>query len=275
MKIHILRCGYIQVAPEAAFCVGKTNHARLLAAPARDRLTLPVCVFLIEHPRGLILVDTGWRRDISPEGVYDLKAVGRVLPASSAALFRPYLPEGMAVSERLSAMGIRPQELECVLLTHLDPDHTAGLAHLRGAKRIVVPEDEYFWSGRSVYKKRQVWSLWTDQPIERLYYRASSMGPRKWAIDLFGDESVLMVNVPGHTDGQAAIVVRGGGKYVLLAADAAFSPRNWTEMVPPGFGFDRGMQLKSLEWIAETASDSACAAVFCSHDPDNPDELDF
>lgn len=275
MKIHILRCGYIQVAPEAAFCVGKTNHARLLAAPARDRLTLPVCVFLIEHPRGLVLVDTGWRRDISPEGVYDPKAVGRVLPASSAALFRPYLPEGMAVSERLSAMGIRPQELECVLLTHLDPDHTAGLAHLRGAKRIVVPEDEYFWSGRSVYKKRQVWSLWTDQPIERLYYRASTLGPRKWAIDLFGDESVLMVNVPGHTDGQAAIVVRGGGKYVLLAADAAFSPRNWTETVAPGFGFDRGMQLKSLKWIAETAMDSACAAVFCSHDPGNPDELDF
>ena len=59
----------------------------------------------------------------------------------------------------------------------------------------------------------------------------SPLGPNRWAIDLFGDESIQLVNVPGHTDGQAAIVVRNGGKFVLLAAE-------------PG-----------------------CAAVLCSHDP--------
>ena len=60
-------------------------------------------------------------------------------------------------------------------------------------------------------------------------------------------------------------MLRNDGKFVLLAADAAFSPRNWQEMITPGFGFDRAAQLKSLRWIAEMAADPDCAAVLCSH----------
>lgn len=268
MKLHVLRCGTIRVSETVPYGnrIDLKNTARQLAAPDRERLTLPVCVYLIEHPRGLILVDTGWCRDISPQGVYDPKAVAGVLPAHLAALFHPYVPEGMAVHEQLAARGIRPEDLECVLLTHLDADHVAGLRHVSGARRIVLPEDEYFWSCRTVYKARQPWSLWFDQPIERVFYRGSPLGPNRWAIDLFGDESVQLVNVPGHTDGQAAVIVRNGGRFVLLAADAAYSPRNWQEMITPGFGFGREWQLKSLRWIAQMAADPGCAAVLCSHD---------
>ena len=270
MNIHILHCGYIRVSETVPYGnrIDLKNTAKQLSAPDRARLTLPVCAYLIEHPAGLILVDTGWCREISPKGVYDPKAVSSVLPPHLAALFHPYLPKGMAVHEQLAELGIHPEDLTCVLLTHLDPDHVAGLRHLNGAPRIIVPEDEYFWSCRTVFKARQPRSLWLDQPLERPYYRGSSLGPNRWAIDLFGDESVRLVNVPGHTDGQAAVLLQNGGRFVLLAADAAYSPRNWCEMVTPGFGFSRDWQLKSLKWIAETASDPACAAVLCSHDPD-------
>ncbi len=269
MKIHVLHCGYIQVSESVPYgnSIDLKNTVKQLTAPDRNRITLPVCAYLIEHPKGLILVDTGWCRDISPRGVYDPEAVRKVLPPHLAALFHSYLPEGMAIHEQLAAMGIRPEELDCVLLTHLDADHVAGLRHVNKAKRIILPEDEYFWSCRTVYKTRQPWSLWHDQPIERLYYRGSPLGPNRWAIDLFGDESIQLVNVPGHTDGQAAIVVRGHSQFVLLAADAAYSPRNWQEMITPGFGFAREWQLKSLNWIAEMASDPGCVAVLCSHDP--------
>ena len=268
MKIHVLHCGYIQVSESVPYgnSIDLKNTVKQLTAPDRNRITLPVCAYLIEHPKGLILVDTGWCRDISPQGVYDPEAVRKVLPPHLAALFPPYLPEGMAIHEQLAAMGIRPEELDCVLLTHLDADHVAGLRHVNKAKRIILPEDEYFWSCRTVYKTRQPWSLWHDQPIERLYYRGSPLGPNRWAIDLFGDESIQLVNVPGHTDGQAAIIVRSGGRFVLLAADAAYSPRNWQEMITPGFGFAREWQLKSLKWIAEMAADPGCVAVLCSHD---------
>ena len=230
-------------------------------------MTLPVFTYLIEHPKGLILVDTGWCRDISPEGTYDPKAAAAVLPTRMAALFHPYLPKGMAIHEQLAGMGIQPEALDYVLLTHLDADHVAGLRHVSRAKQIVLPEYEYFWSCRTVYKTRQPQDLWIQYPMERPFYRGSPLGPNHWVIDLFGDESIQMVNVPGHTEGQAAIIVRNGKRFVLLAADAAFSPRNWQENIVPGFGFARDFQRKSLRWIAEMAADPGCAAVLCSHDP--------
>jgi glyoxylase-like metal-dependent hydrolase (beta-lactamase superfamily II) len=268
VKIHILHCGYIRVSETVPYgnCINLKNTAKQLTASERDRITLPVFAYLIEHPKGLILVDTGWCREISPEGVYDPQAVRAVLPSHLAALFRPWLPAGMAVREQLAVMGIRPEELEAVLLTHLDPDHVAGLKSVNRAKHILLPEDEYFWSCRSVYKARQPQSLWINQPIERVFYRGSALGPNRWAIDVLGDESIIMVNVPGHTDGQAAILVRSGGRFVLIAADAAFSPRNWKEGITPGFGFDREQQIKSLRWVAQKADDPACTAVLCSHD---------
>lgn len=269
MQIHVLHCGTIRVSETVPFGnrIDLKNSARQLAAPDSRRVTLPVCTYLIEHPRGLLLVDTGWCREISPAGVYDPAAVRRVLPSHLAAFYRPSLPAGQAIHEQLAARGLRPEDLTCVILTHLDPDHVAGLRHLTGAPRIVLPEDEYFWTCRTVYKARQPMSLWQDAPVERLYYRGSPIGPNRWAIDLFGDESVLLVNLPGHTDGQAAVLLRNGKRFALLTADAAFSPRNWKQLITPGYGFDRDAQLKSLRWIAEQAADPDCVAVLCSHDP--------
>ena len=269
IRIHILQCGSIRVSETVPY--GKRydllETTGQLYASDKNRIMLPVFAYLIEHPKGLVLVDTGWCRKISPEGVYNHKAVSTVLPSHLASFFHPVLPEGMAVHEQLGTMGIRPEDLDYVLLTHLDPDHVAGLQHVSTAKHIIVPEDEYFWSCRTVYRTRQPQDLWLKYPIERSFYRGSPLGPNHWVIDLFGDESVQMVNVPGHTDGQAAVVIRNGERFVLLAADAAFSPRNWQEMIVPGFGFDRERQRKSLLWIAEMAAESGCAAVLCSHDP--------
>lgn len=268
MKLHILRCGEIRVSETVPYggAISLRNTARQLAAPERARLTLPVFCYLVEHPHGLLLVDTGWCRAVSPRGVYDPAAARELLPGPLAAFYRPLLPSGEAIHEQLEARGLRPEDLDCVILTHLDPDHVAGLRHLKGARRIVLPEDEYFWSCRTVYKARQPRSLWGDAPIERLFYRGSALGPNRWVIDLFGDESVQLVNVPGHTDGQAAVLLRSGARFVLLTADAAFSPRNWQESIAPGYGFDHEQQLKSLRWIADMAADPACAAVLCSHD---------
>ena len=270
MKIHILQCGSICVDPTVPY--GKRldliEATRQLTAADKNRITLPVFTYLIEHPKGLILVDTGWCREISPEGVYDPKSVATVLPSLMAALLHPSVPKGMAIHEQLARMGIHPEELDYVLLTHLDPDHMSGLRHVNRAKHIVLPEYEYYWSCRAVYKTRQSQNLWIQYSMELPFYRGSSLGPNHWVIDLFGDESIQLVNVPGHTEGQAAVVIRNSGRFILLTADAAFSPRNWQEMIVPGFGFARDFQRKSLRWIADMAADPGCAAVLCSHDPD-------
>ena len=91
MKLHILRCGSMRVSPAVPFGNGINlqNSARELLSPDRKRVELPVFCFLLEHPRGPILVDAGWCRELSPAGVRRRAPgaagpSGRLLPAGAA-----------------------------------------------------------------------------------------------------------------------------------------------------------------------------------------------
>lgn len=271
MKIHILHCGTVNLPRNAP---GKLAVTSL--SDEKRRVTLPVCTYLLEHPRGLVLVDTGWCRDISPEGVYSPAAVQTVLGAPLAAFYKPEVKHGQAVHEQLAARGIRPEDLELVIITHLDPDHVSGVKHLKGAKRIIMPEDEYFWSCRTVYKLRQPWKLWMNEGIERVYYRGFGGVPNNWAIDVFGDETLYMVNLPGHTDGMCGVVAANGKRFALMCADAGFSRRSWEALDVPGFGFDKELELKCLKWIKEMSEKPGCVGVYASHDAEQaPRTIEF
>ena len=103
---------------------------RAVLTPDTQRVELPVSAFLIEHKSGLLLVDTGLCRDISPEGVYDRKTSEKVLSKHLASVYHPHVPDGMAIHEQLASMGIRPDELEAVIITNFDIDHVAGRKHV-------------------------------------------------------------------------------------------------------------------------------------------------
>ena len=97
------------------------------------------------------------------------------------------------------------------------------------------------------------------------------------AVDITGDESIMMVSLPGHTDGHAGFIVRNvkSGRFVLIAGDAAFSRRNWEDMTPPGFSADAELHRRTLGWIANAAAGPDCAAVLCSHDAEGENEIIF
>lgn len=270
MKIHIFNCGYINIHEDLLYNGGNmaADLSKAATAPASRRVELPVFSYLIEHKAGLFLVDTGWSRAVSPKGVYDRAAAGRELPKHLAAMYHPYVPEGKAVAEQLASMGISPADLDAVLITHFDPDHVSGLRSVRTAKRIIVPEDEAYWSVRTKYRIRQPRELWDIDEKERVFYRGQLLGPMHKAFDVTDDGSIKMVSIPGHTDGMAGVLVREGGRYVLLASDAAVSRRSWERMEPPGYAASYKLQTRTLRWLAETAGDPECAGVLCSHDPD-------
>lgn len=278
IRIHPLCCGYMQVSETVPLGNGKSvkNSAIQMLTKTDRRMKLPVFAYLIEHPDALILVDTGWCRDLSPKGVYDPAAVKKVLPSHLASFYQPYVPAGMAIHEQLAERGIRPEDLDIVLLTHFDPDHVAGIRHVKDAKRILVAEDEYFWNCRVVYQMRQPKSLFEGIPMEHYWYRGSDLGTNRWAYDLLGDNTILCVNIPGHTDGLCSVIVQNGEllehkrKFALLTSDAAFLPKNWEEDIIPGRGFDPTLQRKGVRWIKAQAAMDSCVGVFTSHDPDIP-----
>ena len=115
-----------------------------------------------------------------------------------------------------------------------------------------------------------------DEPPERFWYRVNHIGPESRSYDLFGDDSVHLVHIAGHTEGMFAALIRNGERYVLLNADGAASPRSWAEGTVPGICENSVRAKKALDWIGSMSRDPACAASLCSHDPDiAPQTIEF
>ena len=270
MKIHVLHTGEVRVSPYLPF---GGDHCNLLKAsgmttPKEDWIWLPVSVYLIEHPKGLILVDTGWHRDMSPEGVYDKKA--QVKSLGSRVLYnvnQGQIPLGEAVDEQLATMGIKPSDIDYVLLTHLDCDHANGLRAVKDAKHILVAAEELECARKNGfirYKKK--W--WEGVDLQTIEWNGTE-GPAGKSFDLFGDGSIKMINIPGHCDGLCAVkITREDGKYVLLFSDGGYATKSWKEMITSGVSLDKEMQRKSLMWIREQSMDANCIESLATHDTD-------
>lgn len=267
IKIHILRCGSITVSRDAVSGSGFYLPALRAATPMRERMELPVNCYLLEHPRGLILIDSGLSRDLSPEGVYSARSARSVLPAPLAGFYHPAVPMGQAIHEQLSALGLSPSDLDYVFLTHLDADNVCGLRHLDGAKHILCSQEDYWWSCRTVYKLRQSQKLWLSDHMETFWFKGTNVGPFIWSKDFFDDGSFTLIHLPGHTDGQYGVLLRRGQRFAFFCSDAAYDRRSWEELVVPGFGFNRESQLKCLKWIQSLSRENGCVGIFSGHDP--------
>ena len=270
MKIHVLHTGEVRVSPYLPFGGDNCNllKASGMTTPKEDWIWLPVSVYLIEHPKGLILVDTGWHRDMSPEGVYDKAA--QIKSLGSRVLYnvnQGQIPLGEAVDEQLETMGIKPADLDYVLLTHLDCDHANGLRAVKDAKHIIVAQEELDCARKNGfirYKKK--W--WEGVDLQTIEWNGTE-GPAQKSFDLFDDGSIKMINIPGHCDGLCAVkITREDGKYVLLFSDGGYATKSWKEMITSGVSLDKEMQRKSLQWIRDQSMDANCIESLATHDTD-------
>ncbi|MBQ3009844.1 MAG: hypothetical protein IJD81_01490 [Oscillospiraceae bacterium] len=79
IKIRIFHTGTVCVSPALPF--GGNEKNPLKASPIftkkSDRIRLPVSSYLIQHPKGKILFDCGWHRDMIPSGVCEDKVAQR------------------------------------------------------------------------------------------------------------------------------------------------------------------------------------------------------
>ena len=270
VKIHVLHTGEVRVSPYLPFGGDNCNllKASGMTTPKENWIWLPVSVYLIEHPKGLILVDTGWHRDMSPEGVYDKAA--QIKSLGSRVLYnvnQGQIPLGEAVDEQLATMGIKPADLDYVLLTHLDCDHANGLRAVKDAKHIIVAQEELDCARKNGfirYKKK--W--WEGCNLETIEWNGTE-GPVQKSFDLFGDGSIKMINIPGHCDGLCAVkITREDGKYVLLFSDGGYATKSWKEMITSGVSLDKERQKKSLMWSREQSMDTNCIESLATHDTD-------
>lgn len=266
-----MHTGSVRVAPGLPFGGGSRNPLKLspIFTRKRDMLWLPVSAYLIEHPQGKMLVDCGWHREMSPRGEYDKQAQIRSL--GSRALYvvnQGLLPAGAAVDEQLLARGIRPEELDYVLLTHLDCDHVNGLRLVSAARQKLVAPEELAGAAKGGRRNRiRYQDKWWQGCGLQAFAWNDTEGPVGRAFDLFGDGSIKLIAIPGHSEGLCAVKVKNrDGKFVLLFSDGGYADRSWQELILPGVATDKQALRRSLEWIREQSLSADCVASLANHD---------
>lgn len=261
IKLHVLHCGQVQVDIALPFQQKTMNPIAFtgLLRSKKHQVILPVSAYLIEHPKGLVLIDTGWHPDLRGD---QIKSLGRLHSMISKAI----LPDGQAIHEQLYQRGIKIKELDFVMLSHLHSDHVSGLKLVSEAKTIMTSEEE--WAAAQKDKVHYIQHMWKGINVKTFHMVASEYGPQSRSFDLFGDESVLFIYTPGHTNGLTAALVQRNGKFVLLASDCGYAKKSWEQLILPGVMFNKKQLIETLQWVKAMSQKSGCIDVFANHDPD-------
>ena len=229
IKINTLNCGEVGVDLAVPFRdVSKNPIAYTgIGRSKKLRVWLPVTSYLIEHPKGNILIDTGWHTDVRSKPI---KHLSPLLYIAS----KPKLPNGKAVNEQLEKLNIQTKDLDYVFLTHMDCDHASGLELVKDAKRIMISKEEY--------------------------------GPFNRGYDVFGDGTVVLIDTKGHTEGNVVVMVKNNNKFILITGDCGYAKDSWENLRIPGPLVNKEDMITSLKWIRNMANKKECMGVFATHD---------
>lgn len=161
----------------------------------KHQIIVPISAYLIEHPKGLILIDTGWHTDVRTN---PKKYLGWIHHKAST----PYLPQGQAINEQLAQLGYQPSDIDYLFLSHLHADHVSGLELVKQAKRILTSEIKL--KDTQKYPINYKPFMWQNTKLETFSFAKSEYGSEKLSCDLLRDNSVVLVSIPGHTNGITA-----------------------------------------------------------------------
>ncbi|MGO8907330.1 MAG: N-acyl homoserine lactonase family protein [Solirubrobacteraceae bacterium] len=176
----------------------------------------PIYAYLIDHPEGLILVDTGDSARKSDRGY-----MPRLNPFFRCCIDPRVAPEE-EIGPQLTALGIRSRDLRLIVMTHLHHDHTGGLRHLPHSR--ILASAECLTAAR---RKRgligavpRTWPTWFDP--EPFTFSGPAIGPFPRSAPLTRDGSVFAVSTPGHMAGHVCIIARSQELTYVLAGDLTY-----------------------------------------------------
>lgn len=274
-KVHIINTGKVRIEPELAFGGDHCSTAKAAGFSIKrsPKIWLPVNVFLVETPDKLVLLDTGWDHSMSPNGVFDKKA--QIKSLGSSLLYhvnQGVVAKGMTASEQLAKLGIKPSDIDYVIISHLDCDHANGLRQFKDAQNIMVARSEYEYAKKHPYIRFK--KKWWDDVDLNLYDWNDSQGPFGRSYDLLRDKSIELINIPGQTAGLVATkITNSDGKYFLYYGGGGYGEKSWKEMVTSGISMDKSAQKKSLEWIRKESLDPNCVRSLACHGIEEKPEI--
>jgi len=239
VRLFAMTCGWL-TGPLGNFLAGEEG-----------RIRVPVPSFLIDHPKGKVLFDSGMHPDTQSDPAARLGSITRTFDVE----FR----RGEEIASRLAALGVAAAgDIRYLVNSHLHFDHTGGNATIPNAQLVV---------------QRTEWAAGKDDDqIQRNFYnpRDYDTGHDVLAVDgehdLFGDGSVVCIPTDGHTPGHQSLRVELERGPVILTGDACYLRRTLEDLHLPSVLFDRERMRMSLLRL-RTLRDAG-ARIFYGHDPE-------
>ncbi|MDR6832843.1 MULTISPECIES: N-acyl homoserine lactonase family protein [unclassified Sphingopyxis] len=240
-KVSLTRldCGTVRVNRLNAF-----SDTQAYPGQSRD---LTVGCYLIRHGDQLMLWDLGL-----PSA---LKGAAFTTSGDMSASV------GRTLVEQLAELSIKPGDIDVVGISHFHFDHIAQLPDFPAAKLYIGKSD---------------WDLLTQSPPPAFVNPApfthwisggGKVEPVARDQDVFGDGSVVMLDMPGHTPGHHALLVRLAGMGpVLLTGDQAHFQENYDSNGVPTFNTNRADTLASFDRF-KTLAKNLKATVILQHEP--------
>jgi glyoxylase-like metal-dependent hydrolase (beta-lactamase superfamily II) len=224
VKLHLFDTGYCLNFEKMAAKNGSMKIQRFYAL-----------VGLIEHPAlGPILFDTGYSSHVIQ--------LCRRFPYLFYSLIAPIRFENnLSAACQIQKLGYKPQEIKHVIISHFHPDHVGGLKDFNHAK---------FYGSKKAYSQLKQLSFLRSMKevffadllpsdfetrLHEIENRPLHLPfePFSEGFDLFGDRSLVAVNLPGHARGQIGIFLKTASQTVLLAADACWQTANYMDLEYP------------------------------------------
>lgn len=238
MALYALGCGWLSCDLSA------------MLAGAEGRITFPVPAYLIDHPRGLVLFDTG----LHPGSIDDPHAL--IGPLANA--FNVHSRPGDDIVSRLEALDVDPGRVHYIVNSHLHFDHTGGNGFIPNA-RVIVQETE--WEAGRI---PELVHANFYNPVN--YDHGHLVRRIDGETDLFGDGTVVTIPTFGHTPGHQSLKLKLPGGDVVLAADACYFCQTLENMRLPSLVYDRARMINSLLLLRKLRRNGA--RIFFGHDPE-------
>lgn len=240
MRLYAMSCGRIQ------------GQKRIFVpdAPKDEVADSPVPVFFIDHPQGGVLFDTGPNplAFVNPEAAW----------GGLAKVFLPLGGPESGVVAQLKTIGITPDKVRYVVNSHLHFDHAGGNRFFPKATFIIAAR-EWEWAQRPESEGMGYFRADWDHP-----YNLQLIN-HEW--DIFRDERLIVLPLPGHTPGHQGLLVRLKEQGpILLSGDSVPLEENLARNLPARNNLDAEKTRESMNRLREMQEREKSLLIY-GHDP--------
>lgn len=220
-------------------------------------VTIPVSMWVIDHPKGLVVFDTG----INAAVTQDCKSYWQ---AGLCDFLKPTNKREEMIDAQLKKIGLSTDKVKVVITSHTHLDHVGNI--------------KMFPNAIHVLQKKELYQGWFPEKFQGrtggAFVMADLEGTRDFNFlelegdyDLYGDGSIMIYSTPGHTLGHQSVKVKfASGKSMIMSQDAIWMQENM-DGYPAGLNYsvlDYTNSINRLKFMRDLEG----APIFYGHDQD-------